>query len=241
MSEPLGFTGSIAELPDKLEGDIQLSIPLKYRRGSLRENEPKSIESAIRNLKGIASRTGRFDWSNQRVLDYGCGVKITQALIQYGVPVKNYVGMDVYEGLIHCLKDLVQKPNFEYYHVPFHNEMYNRKGIPLTAESNLPGNLSEYDLIILQSVFTHFAPDDFLALLKVLRRYAASDCRLLFTCFINNNMEQDFLDSVPERPLLKAYYKEGFIQSMLKESHWNPISLHEPSFAMQHHFVCQPA
>jgi len=231
---------SISELPNNLEGNIRLSVPLELRRGSLRENEIKSIKSAIANLKGIAERTGRSDWSNQKVLDFGCGVKISQTLVQYNINVGTYIGMDVHPGIIQFLKSHVNLPNFDFYRVPFRNEMYNPQGVELKLNSGLPGEIKDYDLIILQSVFTHFAPKDFWALLCVLRRYAAKDARMLFTCFIDNEMEQDFCDAVPDSPLLKAYYKEKFVLKMLKKSGWNALSFHSPSFSMNHHFVCEP-
>ena len=230
----------IEELPDTVEGEIRLSVPLEYRRGSLRNDERKSVESGIQNLKGIVERTGRRDWSNQKILDFGCGVKFTQTLIQYHINVQAYVGMDVHQGIIQFLNNHVNRPNFNYYPVPFYNQMYNRKGKRLKAYSELPGKTKKFDLIILQSVLTHFAPDDFLALLLVLRRYVAQDARLFFTCRIDNNMEHDFCDVVPDKPLLKAFYKENFIRKMLNESGWNPLSLNPPSFKMQHHFVCEP-
>jgi SAM-dependent methyltransferase len=175
------------------------------------------------------------------VLDFGCGVKFTQALIQYGIEVKAFVGMDVHSGLITCLSERVARPNFRFYTVPFQNAMYNKTGVPLTADSELPGEVKAYDLITLQSVFTHFAPADFLALLHVLRRYAANDARMLFTCFIDNEMESDFLDKIPDKPLLNAFYKERFIREMLAESGWRVLSLHPPGNWMMDHFVCAPA
>jgi SAM-dependent methyltransferase len=230
----------ISELPKTLVGDIRFSVPLKFRRGSRREDEKASIESAVTNLRGIAERTGRADWSNQKVLDFGCGVKFTQALLQYDVRVQTYVGMDVYKGLIEYLNDHVERSDFLFFEVPFHNEMYNPQGVELTGGAELPGDIHDYDLIVLQSVFTHFGPDAFQALLHVLRRYCAGDGRMLFTCFINNDMKHDFFDSVPDRPLLKAFYKESFIRDMLEKSRWKPLSLNAPSFAMAHHFVCEP-
>ena len=237
MNKPLLL---LEDIPGYCEGEIRLHIPLEFRRGVLREDERKSIESASIGLKRIANLTGRTDWSNLNILDYGCGVKFSQALIQYNIDVQAYVGIDVYKKMIQCLNDRVSQPNFHYFNVPFKNEMYNKTGVELTAKVELPGNIKAYDLIILQSVFTHFNPTDFLALLHVLRRYAASGACMFFTCFIDNDMEHDFLDSVPEKPLLKAYYKEHYIREMLKESNWKVISLNPPSFQMMHQFVCEP-
>jgi SAM-dependent methyltransferase len=231
---------TLSDLPEFCEGKIRLHIPLEFRRGKLRGNERKSIQSAIANLKAIAALTERPDWSTLNVLDYGCGVKFTQALIQYEIDVQTYVGMDVFAEMIQCLNNRIDRPNFHFYHVPFKNEMYNPNGIQLTPDTELPGSIKAYDLFTLQSVFTHFNPTDFIALLQVLRRYAASDARMLFTCFIDNDMEHDFLDLIPGKPLLKAYYKEHYIRKMLEETSWKPLLLNPPGSQMQHHFVCKP-
>ncbi|MGH8477636.1 MAG: class I SAM-dependent methyltransferase [Methylococcales bacterium] len=230
----------ISELPDTCVGEICLRIPAKFRRGVYRADERKSIESAIHNLKVIADLTRVKDWSTKTILDFGCGVKFTQALVQYNVGVGTYVGMDVHEGLINCLNERVNRPNFCFYPVPFQNDMYNPKGIRLQANSKLPGLFEYYDLITLQSVFTHFEPADFQALLHVLRPYAASESRMLFSCAVDNDMDGDFLDSVPGQRLMKAFYKESFIRSMLKEANWIPLSFHPPNKYMRYHFVCKP-
>lgn len=63
---------------------------------------------------------------------------------------------------------------------------------------------------------------------------------MFFTCFIDNDMDRDFLDLVPEHPLLMAYYKERYIRGMLKETGWKPLLLRPPGSQMQHQFVCEP-
>ena len=231
---------SIDELPVGLEGEVKLPIPAQFRRGLLRDYERWSIESAVANLKGIARRTGLNDWSGLKILDYGCGVKFTQALLQFDVDFECYVGMDVYAELIDFLAAGVKDPRFQFHAVNFYNQMYNRKGVPMTVDSVLPGEVKQYDLITLQSVFTHFTPDDVLTMLHVLRAHAAKDARMLFTCFIDNDMEESFSDSVPDQPLMKAVYKEQSLREMLAASSWGVESLNPPSYMMQDHFVCKP-
>ncbi|WP_017324829.1 hypothetical protein [Synechococcus sp. PCC 7336] len=63
------------------EQETRLHVPPYFRRGHLRGGERASIESAINNLRAISEKTDRPDWTNLRVLDYGCGVKFTQALV----------------------------------------------------------------------------------------------------------------------------------------------------------------
>jgi len=46
-----------------------------------------------------------------------------------------------------------------------------------------------FDLICLFSVFTHLAPDDYVAMLRLLRRFIRPDGRLFFTLFLNEESE----------------------------------------------------
>ena len=236
-----GFPILLEEHPQLNEERIIINVPLKFRRGHLRDDPVKSIHSAVVNLNRIAVLTGYSDWSNLHVLDYGCGVKFSQALLQYCVKVGSYTGLDVYTKMIEFLQGAILKDNFHYYSVPFRNEMYNRNGQNLTEHSSLPGLIRSFDLITLQSVFTHFCPSDFLSLLHVLRRYSSDKCRLFFTCFINDQMEEDFFDSDPQKPLLIAQYKESFIRTMLRQSNWDVISVNPPGHQMVHQFVCSPS
>lgn len=230
----------VADLPPVCEGDIRLPIPREFRRGRWKADERRSIESAVTNLKAIAVLTERPDWSRLNVLDYGCGVKFTQALIQYAVDVQAYVGMDVFAPLVHCLAGNVLHPNFSFHTVPFRNEMYNPGGSELDRSVALPGSLLAYDLITLQSVFTHFNPRDFQALLHVLRRYAGVESRMFFTCFIDNSMSCDYRDLVPEHALLKACYSENAVRRMLEKADWRLLSHAPRSSQMQNQFVCEP-
>lgn len=204
-------------------------------------DEKASIDSGLQNIEGIKLRTGLDDLSTVKMLDYGCGVKFTQAIIQYDIDVALYVGMDVYRAMIDYLTRHVNRPNMVYETVNFQNEKYHRKGVPMTKESPLPcGNLT-FDLITLQSVFTHFTPEDFEALLTIFTRYLHPEGRLFFTCFIDNTMAVNFKDETPEKPLLRAVYREDFIRQVLKKTGWTPLSLHPKSYRMQSHFVCKLA
>ena len=52
---------------------------------------------------------------------------------------------------------------FEFHHLPASNDLYNPDGTPLGEFERLPAELEAFDLICLFSVFTHLAPDDYVA------------------------------------------------------------------------------
>ena len=107
-------------------------------------------------------------------------------------------------------------------------------------DSTLPVDDDPFDVICLFSVFTHLAPDDYVNMLKVSRRYIREDGWLLFSTFIDDTLSTDFEDRVPGRPLLNAVYREGFARRMIAEARWEAVSFHPRQKHIQHHFVCRP-
>ena len=203
---------------------------------------------------------GLEDLGTSDVLDVGCGVKFTQALLNRDAHVQRYVGIDVYREMIEFLQSTVDDPRFEYHTIDLYNERYNRAGAPLTAATELPVGDRTFDVICLFSVFTHLAPDDYHAMLHVLRRYVAPEGRLFFTLYIDEVTEgghglmdafarssgpdfvggiETFKDLDPEHPLLWAVYTEDYAHALIDGTGWDVVALQPPDPYMQHHFICR--
>ena len=131
-------------------------------------------------------RRGRDDLDALTVLDVGCGTKVVKSLLDDGAPIGRYVGIDVEPDVIDWLTTNVDDPRFEFHHLPARNDMYNPTGLPLAQFERLPAPLDAFDLIGLFSVFTHLAPDDFVAMLRLLRLHVKADGRLVFSLFLND-------------------------------------------------------
>jgi SAM-dependent methyltransferase len=227
----------------KNDGALVLEVPLKFRRGKLRQDELASVRSAQVILDYILQCTGFPSYESLEILDFGCGVKFSQALLQDSRPFGHYLGLDVYREMIEYLQNNVADPRLEYAVVPFQNDMYNREGQPMTADSRLPCGERKFDLITLQSVFTHQAPPDFQNLLHILRRYCKPAGRMFFTCFINNTMKDRFHDDIPGQPLMRATYQEDFIREMVVKAGWEVV-YSAPQNTEKHvadHLVCKLA
>jgi SAM-dependent methyltransferase len=144
--------------------------------------------------------------------------------------------------MIAYLRDKVADPRFEFAVVPFQNDMYNPDGEPMRADSPLPCGGRMFDLVIALSVFTHLGPQDFEQLLHLLRRHVKPDGRLFLTCFINESITGGFHDAVPDKPLLRALYREAFVKEMIAAARWE-VMRHGPGRAdkqVAYHLVCRP-
>jgi hypothetical protein len=163
---------------------MTLHVPFELRRGA-RTDEDASVESAVWLIGHMCERLGLGDLGATNLLDFGCGVKFTQAFLGKSLPIRRYTGVDVYRDMIEFLRSHVEDPRFEYFHIDAHNELYNPTGERLTEDTELPFGDRTFDVICLFSVFTHLAPSDFSVLLHLLRRHAGAQGRLFFTLFIN--------------------------------------------------------
>lgn len=167
-----------------------LEIPREFNRSAspLRDSAAAE-ESAVFLIDHVCDVLGVPDLSAHEVLDVGCGTKFTQAFLNHGLPVKAYVGVDVYADQIGFLQSEVADPRFEYHHIDVRNELYNPDAPPMTPDTNLGVGDRDFDVIWLFSVFTHLTPDDYRTMLQLLRRYIRQDGRLIYTLFIDELTE----------------------------------------------------
>jgi SAM-dependent methyltransferase len=219
-----------------------IEIPSQFNR-----NDPKVQASGVENtgstlINYAIDLLGYPDLSGKEVLDIGCGVRFTQTIINRDIPIKSYTGIDIDEPLINYLAGNVQDTRFTFHYWHIYNEMYNATGEKLTKRSKLPlPEDKKFDVIWMFSVITHNNPMDTEGLLYILRKYIKKDGRLLFSAFIDNNIDT-FEDRVKDQPLLTAYYNEDFLRQIIAKTGWQVESAHEknPDKAIMNHFVCSP-
>lgn len=165
--------------------DLVLSVPRPLRRGYLKNNERESVDSGLELIRLICRTLGVDDLGDLSVLDMGCGSKLVQAILQENLPIGHYAGIDVFPDMISFLTENVPDPRFEFHVLDAHNEMYNPEGLPVSASTQLPLAPASADLICLFSVFTHLAPQDYMAMLQMLRKYVKPQGKLIFSLFVN--------------------------------------------------------
>jgi SAM-dependent methyltransferase len=169
---------------DDLSEGFVLDVPGSLRRG-VHANEQQWIDSARRLVELVQRCCGVSDLGGLSVLDVGCGTKMTKVLLEDDVRVARYAGVDVDRDIIEFLRAHVDDPRFSFHHIDVRNELYNPEGIALAERGDLPVGDARFDIIWLFSVFTHLDPTDFHSMLRLLRRYAEDDGRLIFSLYVN--------------------------------------------------------
>jgi SAM-dependent methyltransferase len=200
---------------------------------------PEKTGSTLINL--VVERLGLSDLSESDVLDVGCGVRFTQAIINRDIPVKSYAGVDVNRPLIEYLRREVDDPRFSFLYWDAQNARYNPEGARMTPESSWPVE-GTFDVIWLFSVFTHLDPSDADALLAILRRHVRPGGALFFSAFLDDTIDS-FEDRLPDYPLSQPCYSERYLRKLVEANGWRVSSVNPPSPErfIQHYLVCRPA
>src|SRR5262245_46736095 len=110
------------------------------------------------------------DLGGLNVLDFGCGCRFADAIVNNSLTVGSYVGLDLDRELIDWLAQNVSDPRLRFHHWNARNPNYNPDGFPLTVETHLPTGDEKFDVICMFSVITHQLPKDSETIFRILRR-----------------------------------------------------------------------
>ncbi|NNE74483.1 MAG: class I SAM-dependent methyltransferase [Acidimicrobiales bacterium] len=228
------------------------------------QTKRESLDHSIDLITKMCADTGRPDLGDTDLLDLGCGVRFSQAILTFDLPLKSYTGVDVYGEMIAFLQDTVDDPRFAYVHDDVHNSLYNPDTAVAIADSPLP-LAGKYDLICGFSLFTHLAPDDFAAMLERAHAVAADDAWLYFTAYLDEltpgghgyidtlllslgldpsamapvEERPDYREGNPEVPLQLSLYSRKHALELVEQSPWTLEAVLDPVPYAQHQFICR--
>ena len=220
----------------------QLEISESLHRNS-DEVRAAGYEDTAQTLIELAQRaTGVNSLTDVDILDVGCGVRFTMAIINRSIPIRSYSGLEVHQPIVNFLKSNVERHDdrFRFERWDVHNRRYNKDGVKMQSTHVLPF-AKTFDLIWLFSVFTHLDPDDAAILLVILRKHINPNGKLFFSAFIDDDLD-GFADRVPNKPLLNAYYGRKYMTDIITSNGWRIDSFNDKELhnSIQHYIVCSP-
>jgi SAM-dependent methyltransferase len=223
-----------------IAGLRSITVPHQLQRNALDVLADGVGETGQSLLEEMARRMGRANLAGLDLLDIGCGVRFTQTLINRYLPFASYTGIEVYQPIVDWLTQHVESHDrrFKFVHWDVRNLMYNPNGRALGDHEQFPIT-DRYDVVMGFSLFTHLAPDDSTAMLRLMRKAVRADGFLFFSAFCDDAVKQ-FEDRVPERPLLNAYYNRRYLERLIREAAWEVLSYAEPAGYMMDSFLCKP-
>lgn len=223
-------------------GARRLVVPEAFNRNSATVTKLMPPEESGRwLLERMRQSLGLESYADQAVLDFGCGVRFSQAILNTGYPMGRYVGIDNARAMIEFLRRKVRDRRFEFHFLDAFHPLYNPRGRRLGADTSLPIPENAFDVVCMFSVITHQNPADAEAIFTILRRYVAPSGALFFTCFLDSGIA-DYEDRSPERNGGRCFYQPAFLTALVERCGWE-VAGHGDSECpiIASSFVCRPA
>jgi SAM-dependent methyltransferase len=190
-------------------------------------------------LRSMAKRLGWDSLSGKRILDFGCGVRFSRAIVNLGLDIGLYVGVDVNRGAIAWLRANVADERFAFAHVNDHNPMYNRGGNPEEDYAGLRHfAASRFDAACMFSVITHQSPDEARRTFAVLRDLTGGSGLLYFTAFLDSRFAE--YGEAAKQICLNSTYNPGYLSALCHTCGWAVERIYMPAAFQMYAVVCSP-
>ncbi|MFP5240492.1 MAG: methyltransferase domain-containing protein [Acidobacteriota bacterium] len=176
-------------------------------------------------LYHLAARTG-IPLEQMDLLDYGCGSRFADAIVNLDIPIKSYTGVDVKADMVEFLDANVRDERLSFHYMDAFSYVYNKAAPPLDIDSTLPEALSgrRFGVISMFSVLTHQTPENALYILTMLRRYVADAGMLFFTANIEGSIEF-YAEKNRNVPTGASMYSLELLAKLLRMAGWRVSSL----------------
>ena len=219
-------------------------VPRKFLRNAqnvLDMGPPADVGLSL--VEYMCRRIGIANMDGLDMLDFGCGTRFTDMLMNRDVPLRSYTGIDVHGEMIEFLTREATDPRLSFHRFDARNPLYNPAGAVMTSETLLPVGDRKFDVISLFSVITHQLPEDARALFAILRRHVRPGGHMFFSAYVDDEAGVDYYEDNPERPTGLSRYSSAFLTKALVETGWRVLSWAEPNpedLPILDSFLCAP-
>lgn len=199
----------------------------------IRSNEKLSdnrvyLESGIEQINYL-KKHGLIN-NNTILLDFGCGQgRLLNSLKFTETKFQEYIGLDTSKSAIDwCEKNIRYSNNISFLHLPAANARYNPSEKEL---KRLPFKNNEFDLIFLNSVFSHMLTPDINFYLSEFYKVLKNEGNIYLTAFVEENVPN--VEENPEDYLAKSKgalhrvrYEKDFFYSLVNKANLKVAEYH---------------
>jgi SAM-dependent methyltransferase len=210
--------------------------PFNFNSASVSKYPPEVTGALL--LRSLCRRLGWESLKGKRLLDFGCGVRLARALVNLGMEIGLYAGVDVNADAMGWLRSHVADPRFRFHHLDMKNHLFNPAGDLVRADTLLHLGLVDFDAACMFSVITHQEPEDTRMILRMLRQCIVAGGQLYFTAFIDETIES-FAERDAATPCAWCNYNPDFLIHLAREEGWAVQKIYPGSELHQPAFVCQ--
>ena len=189
-------------------------------------------------MQSMRRRLGWTSFEGKRLLDFGCGVRFSRTIVNLGVDIGQYCGVDVNEQAIGWLQANVHDPRLRFELLNMYNPLYNAAGVEAPDQMLENLGLSEFDAVCMFSVITHQAPEEAAKIFSMLRPCVSAGGKLYFTAFIDQTVDS-YIERDPANPGMLSTYNAEPLLEILATSGWTVSDVFPPGKFQQTAFVCR--
>ncbi len=190
-------------------------------------------------LQTLCRRIGWTSLKGKRLLDFGCGVRFATTIINLGIEIELYAGVDVNKDAISWLRQNVDELRFRFEHLDMQSPMYNPGGLENLDEAELVHlGLTDFDAASMFSVITHQSPPDAAKIFGMLYQCVSEGGALYFTAFTDEKID-DYKDLDPVNRCLCSVYNPKYLTEIVENSGWTVYAVFPPSKFQQTAFICR--
>jgi len=196
----------------------KLNIP-KFKSNQGLNNTTDYINSGVSQINFLIQHSLLNKDTN--LLDFGCGQgRIANSLEFLNFKCNSYVGIDTDKKSINwCNQNISYSDMYKYVHLPAFNKRYNKT---VNTLKEIPFPEKSFDLIFLNSVFSHMLTDDIIFYLNEFKKLLNENGKLYFTAFVEygvpNVIEnpENYLEK-STGPLHRVRYSKHFIDKLISD------------------------
>jgi SAM-dependent methyltransferase len=181
------------------------------------------VQSGLWLLDRMRRQIGLDTLENIRLLDFGCGVRFSQAIVNTGFRIGAYTGVDNDRAMIEFLQRNVRDRRMSYVFLDAQHHLYDAAGRPMDFTTRLPLEEERYDIASMFSVITHQHPADSASIFALLRRYVRPGGHLFFTCFLDDAIPS-FEDRSAEQNGGRCFYNTSFLKDLVESRGWREVN-----------------
>ena len=215
---------------------VFIDPPFDFNSATVSKFPPEVTGALV--LRSLCRRLGWESLKGKRLLDFGCGVRIARALVNLGMEIGFYAGVDVHADAIGWLRSNVADPRFRFHHLDMRNHLFNPTGGIVRTDTLLQAGLAEFDAACMFSVITHQEPEDTRMIFRMLRQCVVAHGQLYFTAFIDETVETYAERDISNR-CAWCNYNPDFLIDLAREEGWAVQKIYPASELHQPAFVCQ--
>jgi 2-polyprenyl-3-methyl-5-hydroxy-6-metoxy-1,4-benzoquinol methylase len=217
---------------------VFIDPPFQFNAAGIVKYSPEV--TGMRLLNSMCRRLGWDSFAGKRLMDYGCGVRLARTIINLGVEIGFYAGIDVNKKSIAWLQSNISDSRFRFETVDLPNQLYNKKtngAASHDTEKLTRLGLTGFDAICMFSVITHQTPEEAETTLTMLRSSIADGGSLYFTALIDDKVET-YAELDPTKPGMLSAYNAETLLAIVDRCGWDVTTVYAPAMFQQTTFVC---